>query len=60
MRTHTLTEADLPHIAVLDSRTGAKIVTIKGFVAPGDLSMILLEFLESNRYFLTIFPLLLS
>ena len=49
MRTHALTETDLPHIAVIDSRTGAKIVTVKGFVAPGDLAMILLEYLESAR-----------
>ena len=60
MRTHTLTETDLPHIAVIDSRTGAKIVTVKGYVAPGDLAMILLEFLESNRYPRTLCPLLLS
>ena len=36
MRTHTLSESDLPHIAVIDSRTGAKIVTVKGFLSPGE------------------------
>jgi hypothetical protein len=30
MRTHSIEEDDLPHIAVIDSRTGAKIVTMKG------------------------------
>ena len=30
MRTHNIQEIDLPHIAVIDSRTGAKIVTMKG------------------------------
>lgn len=30
MRTHNIQESDLPHIAVIDSRTGAKIVTMKG------------------------------
>jgi hypothetical protein len=50
MRTHSLTEADLPHIAVIDTRTGAKIVTVKGFLGPGDLAMALLEFLENNNF----------
>ena len=30
MRAHHLEENDLPHMAVIDSRTGAKIVTMKG------------------------------
>jgi hypothetical protein len=50
MRTHTVREEDLPHLAVIDSRTGAKIVTIKGFISPGDLAMTLLEFLEENSF----------
>ena len=30
MRAHSVQETDLPHIAVIDSRTGAKIITMKG------------------------------
>ena len=30
MRAYSVEERDLPHIAVIDSRTGAKIVTMKG------------------------------
>jgi hypothetical protein len=43
-------ENDLPHIAVIDSRTGARILTVKGFLSPGDLAMALLEFLDSNSF----------
>ena len=50
MRTHAIGENDLPHIAVVDSRTGARIVTVKGFLSPGDLAMALLEFLDSNSF----------
>jgi Thioredoxin-like len=50
MRTHAVTNTDLPHIAIIDSRTGARIITVKGFVGPDDLSMILLEFLEENDF----------
>ena len=50
MRTHMIGENDLPHIAVIDSRTGARILTVKGFLSPGDLAMALLEFLDSNSF----------
>jgi hypothetical protein len=42
MRIHSVTVDDLPHIAVIDSRTGARIVTMKGFVSHDDLSMAML------------------
>jgi hypothetical protein len=42
MRMHGITDADLPHIAIIDSRTGARIVTMKGFVSQSELSMALL------------------
>ena len=42
MRMHGIAEADLPHIAIIDSRTGARIVTMKGFVSQSELSMALL------------------
>lgn len=32
MRVHRITEDDLPHIGVIDPRTGAKLLTIKVFL----------------------------
>jgi Thioredoxin-like len=50
MRTHAVSDTDLPHIGIIDSRTGARIVTMTGFVGPDDLAMIMLEFLEENDF----------
>eukprot|EP00752_Nemacystus_decipiens_P007316 g6547.t1 len=38
----------LPHMAILDPRTGAPLLKVIGFVEPEDLSMALVEFLENN------------
>jgi hypothetical protein len=48
MRTYQMSEADLPNISIIDSRTGARILTLKGFISHDDLSILLMEFLESN------------
>jgi len=50
MQLHTLSETDLPHIAIIDSRTGARIVTIKGFMRPDDFTTVVMEFLEENSF----------
>lgn len=41
---------DLPHIAIVDPRTGAKVFNLKGFVDPGELCMNMMEFLEENNF----------
>lgn len=48
MSTYQMTEADLPNVSIIDSRTGARILTLKGFISPDDLSILLMEFLEAN------------
>lgn len=38
----------LPHTAIIDPRTGTQLLKVVGYVEPEDLSMALVEFLESN------------
>lgn len=42
--------ADLPHVAILDTRTGASIVTMKGYVGADQMIAALVEFLDENRF----------
>lgn len=48
MQRYHLTEEDLPHIAMVDPRTGSEIVRIRGFVEGGDLAMSMMEFIADN------------
>mmetsp|Transcript_11441 Transcript_11441/g.17197 ORF Transcript_11441/g.17197 Transcript_11441/m.17197 type:complete len:315 (+) Transcript_11441:2-946(+) len=48
MRMHSLSEDDLPHLGIIDPRTGAKLKTFTGFVTPEDLIIRLMEFSESH------------
>ena len=48
MNTYGLSIADLPLICIIDPRTSAKTLTLKGFVTPDDLCVALVEFLEEN------------
>ena len=38
----------LPHIAILDPRTGTQLVKVVGYVEAQVLSMAIVEFLENN------------
>jgi hypothetical protein len=42
--------ADLPHVAIVDTRTGARIVTMKGYIGPDQMIASLVEFLDENRF----------
>lgn len=44
---HILAE-DLPHIGIIDPRTGAKITTIRGYMDPRILTQTLFEFFDEN------------
>lgn len=48
MSMYNIRNEDLPNISVIDPRTGARVLVIKGFLKPEDLSAILMEFVESN------------
>jgi len=49
MNTYAIGTADLPMICIVDPRTSAKTLTLKGFVSPDDLCVALVEFLEENN-----------
>mmetsp|Transcript_702 Transcript_702/g.1211 ORF Transcript_702/g.1211 Transcript_702/m.1211 type:complete len:830 (-) Transcript_702:2695-5184(-) len=48
MQMHKLSEEDLPHIGIIDPRTGAKKLTLTGFIAPEELALKLVEFADRN------------
>ena len=50
MDMYKVSEGDLPHVAIIDSRTGAKLVNMKGFIEPDNMCISLVEFLDSNSF----------
>lgn len=50
MRLYRIAEEDLPSIYIIDPNTGAKLLTIKGYIDPLDLASRLIEFHEKNSY----------
>lgn len=50
MRLHALKEEgdSLPHIAIVDARTGARVKTLVGFIGPTELCSVLMDFLQDN------------
>jgi hypothetical protein len=48
MDTYHLKEENLPYIGIMDARTGAANLTVKGFMPPEVLSMTLLDFISAN------------
>lgn len=50
MGLYHVSESELPHIAILDPRTGAKNTTMRGYVEPRLLTQSLFEFLDENSF----------
>jgi hypothetical protein len=50
MSLYQVSENDLPHIGIIDPRTGAKTSTIKGFMEPRILTQTLFEYFDENSF----------
>lgn len=50
MSLYHITAADLPHIGIIDPRTGSKTSTIKGYMEPRILTQTLFEYFDENSF----------
>ena len=48
MTLYHISDVDLPHIGIIDPRTGSKISTVKGYMDPRILTQTLFEFFDEN------------
>lgn len=47
---YKVAEGALPHIAILDPRTGAKVVELQGYVHPEELISVIMDFLGAHSF----------